>query len=141
LTQGLRTAAQCQGRRANGEIFVADTWFSSYASANGKRLAAIVVDSSDELRDSEEQNLRQLMRGNRIATAAVCHEVRNLCGAIAVISANLKEKHGIGQDVDFKALTSLVTGLERVTIVICSYAAVRFSKKWSYRRCLTICAL
>src|SRR5205814_1527216 len=35
---GLKTTAQCQGRRANGEIFLANTWFSSYNSDAGKRL-------------------------------------------------------------------------------------------------------
>src|SRR5215472_2232674 len=28
--EGFRTATQCQGRRENGEIFLANTWFSSY---------------------------------------------------------------------------------------------------------------
>ena len=42
--QGLRTAAQCQGRKENGELFLAHTWFSSYSASDGPRLAAIVVD-------------------------------------------------------------------------------------------------
>jgi two-component system sensor kinase FixL len=111
---GLRTAAQCQGRRENGEIFLAHTWFSSYAAPEGRRLAAIVVDSSEEMRDREEEGLRQLMRGNRIAAAAVSHEVRNLCGAISLICSNLKNKHEIAQDEDFQGLTSLAAGLERI---------------------------
>ena len=67
---GLKTAAQCQGHRENGEIFLANTWFSSYCVDNGKCLAAIVVDSSEEMREHEEENLRQLMRGNLIAASA-----------------------------------------------------------------------
>src|SRR5262249_21619404 len=96
--EGLRTAAQCQGRRENGEIFLAHTWFSSYLTPEGPRLAAIVVDSSEEMRDREEEGLRQLLRGNRIAAAAVSHEVRNLCDAIGLICSNLKAKHRIAQD-------------------------------------------
>ena len=88
---GLCTAAQCRGRRDNGEIFLANTWFSSYTGPRGKRLAAIIVDASEEMRDREEQGLSQLMRGNRIAAAAVSHEVRNLCSAISLISSSLAD--------------------------------------------------
>src|SRR5262245_50482197 len=59
--QPFRTAAQSQSRRENGELFMAHTWFSSYDTPDGMRLAAIVVDSSEEMRDREEQSLRQLM--------------------------------------------------------------------------------
>lgn len=112
--QGLRTAAQCQGRRDNGEVFLAHTWFSSYASASGPRLAAIVVDSSEEMRDREEQGLQQLITGNRIAAAAVSHEVRNLCGAISVICSNLSGKKELARDEDFQGLSQLVAGLEQI---------------------------
>jgi two-component system sensor kinase FixL len=112
--EGLRTAAQCQGRRENGEIFLAHTWFSSCAAPEGPRLAAIVVDSSEEMRDREEQGLRHLLRGNRIAAAAVSHEVRNLCSAIGSVCSNLKERHQIGHDEDFQGLTTLVKGLQRI---------------------------
>jgi signal transduction histidine kinase len=115
--EGLRTATQSQGHRETGEIFLANAWFSSYKTAEGMRLAAIVVDSSEEMREREEQNFRQLSEGNRIAAAAVFHEVRNLCGAISVISANLREKHRIVQDEDFQALTSLAGGLEKIVAV------------------------
>jgi signal transduction histidine kinase len=112
---GLRTAAQSQGYRANGEIFLANTWLSSYTADGRKRLAAIVVDSSEEMREHEEENLRELMRGNRIAASAVSHEIRNLCSAISVVSMNLSERHGLAADDEFMALDSLVRGLEKVT--------------------------
>jgi PAS domain S-box-containing protein len=114
---GLKTAAQSQGRRENGEIFLANTWFSSYNIDNGKRLAAIVVDSSEEMREHEEENLRQLMRGNLIAASAVSHEVRNLCSAISVVSVNLRERYGLPRDEEFQALESLVQGLEKVASI------------------------
>jgi signal transduction histidine kinase len=66
------------------------------------------------MRDREEQGLRHLMRGNRIAAAAVSHEVRNLCSAIATVCSNLKERHQIVHDEDFQGLTTLVEGLERI---------------------------
>jgi two-component system sensor kinase FixL len=109
-----RTAAQCQGRRDNGELFLADTWFSSYLTSEGARLAAIVVDSSEEMRDREEQNLKQLMQYNRIAASGVSHEVRNLCGTISLLSSNLCEKHALAGDEDYRGLVTLVKGLERI---------------------------
>jgi two-component system, LuxR family, sensor kinase FixL len=109
-----RTAAQCQGRKENGAIFLAHVWFSSYFTPEGPRLAAIVVDSSEEMRDREEHGLRQLLVGNRIATAAVSHEVRNLCSAISLLCSNIRAKHGIGQDDDLQGLSTLAGGLERI---------------------------
>jgi two-component system, LuxR family, sensor kinase FixL len=112
--EGFRTAAKCQGCRETGEIFLAETWFSSYRAPDGMRLAAIVVDASEEMRDREEQNLRLLRRSNRIAAAAVSHEVRNLCGALSLLRANVEEKLGLAQDEDFKGFATLIKGLERI---------------------------
>jgi hypothetical protein len=56
--------------RENGDIFLAHTWFSSYVAPEGGRPPAVVVDSSEEMRDREEQALRQSMRSNRIAATA-----------------------------------------------------------------------
>jgi len=112
--EGFRTAAKCQGRRETGEIFLADVWFSSYRAPEGMRLAAIVVDSSEEMRDREEQNLQLLRRSNRIAAGAVSHEVRNLCGALSLLRANVEEKLGLSQDEDFKGFATLLKGLDRI---------------------------
>ncbi|MBZ5606773.1 MAG: PAS domain-containing sensor histidine kinase [Acidobacteriia bacterium] len=109
-----RTAAQCQGQRDNGELFLANTWFSSYVTSQGVRLAAIVVDSSEEMREQEEQNLHHLMNYNRIAAAAVSHEVRNLCSSISLLSSNLAEKHDLAGDQDCQGLLALVLGLEKM---------------------------
>lgn len=112
---GLRTAAQSQGFRDNGEVFLANLWLSTWSAPEGKRLAAIIVDSSEDMRDREEENLQQLLRGNQIAAAAVSHEVRNLCGAIAVVSANLTRHDRPETNDDIQALTSLVKGLEKIS--------------------------
>ncbi|HEY7336791.1 MAG TPA: ATP-binding protein [Bryobacteraceae bacterium] len=110
--EGFRTSAQCYGRKEDGDIFLAHTWFSTYRGREGTRLAAIVVDSSEEMRDREEQNLRQLMRYNRIGAAAVSHEVRNLCGAIVLLASNLSDKYRLEPDEDYRGLVQLVKGLE-----------------------------
>jgi len=66
------------------------------------------------MRDREEQNLKQLMKYNRIAASGVSHEVRNLCGAISLLSSNLREKHSLAADEDYTGLVTLVQGLERI---------------------------
>jgi PAS domain S-box-containing protein len=115
MPEGFRTAAQCQGQRENGEIFLAHTWFSSYESPQGTRLAAIVVDTSEEMREREEQNLQELHRSNRITAAAVSHELRNLSGAVSLVCLQLQERHPLAQDADFQGLMNLVKGMEKVT--------------------------
>jgi two-component system sensor kinase FixL len=114
IPETFRTAAQCQGRRANGDIFLAHTWFSSYQAGDGTRLAAIVVDSSEEMRDREEQNLRLLRRSNRIAAAAVSHEVRNLCQALSMLGSHLEDKLSLHGDEDFQGLLQLIKGLDQI---------------------------
>jgi signal transduction histidine kinase len=114
---GLRAAAQCQGFRDNGEVFLANMWMSTWNDPAGKHLAAIVVDSSEDMRDREEESLRQMLRVNQIAAAAVSHEVRNLCGAISVVSSNLRQDHSLDANQDIRALQSLVTGLEKISSI------------------------
>jgi two-component system sensor kinase FixL len=113
-TATFRTAAQCQGRRSDGVRFVAQTWFSTYDSPTGRRLAAIAVDISDEIREREEQNLRQLLANNRIVAAAVSHEIRNICGAIALVYSKISEDGPHGRDANLQALGSLVGGLGKI---------------------------
>jgi two-component system sensor kinase FixL len=109
---GLRTAAQCQGTRQNGEPFLAHMWFSLYDAGNGNRLAAIVVDSSEEMRAREEEGLRQLLTGNRIMATALSHEVRNFCGVFERLCESLSRTHSLTQDKDFQALSNMIEGLE-----------------------------
>src|SRR5262249_4354577 len=85
----LRTAMQCRGQRQNGERFMAATWFSTYRTSTGSKLAAIVVDLSEELRDREELSLNHLLKNARILVGGVFHEIRNLCSALSVVQKNL----------------------------------------------------
>jgi two-component system, LuxR family, sensor kinase FixL len=105
---------QCHGRRNDGESFLAEVWFSTYLTSAGSRLAAMVVDTSQDLRDREEANLHQLLSGSRIIAGAVSHEVRNVCGAIAVVHQNLARNGSLKENKDFEALGTLVTALERI---------------------------
>lgn len=112
--QAFRTAMQCRGRRQDGQAFLADIWFSTYRTSAGSRLAAMVVDSSEDLRSREEFNLHQLMAGSRILVGAVSHEVRNVCGAIAVVHQNLARNGALAHNKDFEALGTLIVALEKI---------------------------
>jgi two-component system, LuxR family, sensor kinase FixL len=112
--QTFRTEMQCRGERSNGDVFLANVFFSTYVTAMGPRLAALVVDASEELRDREEASLEQLMTGSRILVGAVSHEVRNVCGAIAVIHENLVRSGTLQNNKDFEALGALVETLNRI---------------------------
>jgi PAS domain S-box-containing protein len=116
-----RTAMQCRGRRANGEVFMADIWFSTYGTTAGPRLAAMVVDGSDDLRNREELSLHQLLAGSRILVGAVSHEIRNVCGAIAMAHANLSKNATLGPDLsaskDFEALGNLILALGKIAAI------------------------
>jgi len=43
-----RASMQCRGHRGNGEIFMADVWFSTYKEGQSPKLAAIIGDVSEE---------------------------------------------------------------------------------------------
>jgi two-component system, LuxR family, sensor kinase FixL len=113
-----RTAMQCRGRRQSGEVFLADIWFSTYNTSAGARLAAVVVDGSEDLRNREELSLHQLLAGSRILVGAVSHEIRNVCGAIAMAHSNLSRSPTLGanlsQSKDFEALGNLILALEKI---------------------------
>ena len=113
-SQTFRTEMQCRGKRDNEEIFLANVFFSTYGTAMGPRLAALVVDASEDLRDRAEYGLEQLLAGSRVLVGAVSHEVRNVCGAIAVIYENLARNGGLAKNQDFEALGSLVEALNKI---------------------------
>ncbi len=109
-----RTQMQTRGERENGEVFLADVFFATYNTPAGARLAALLVDASDHLREREETSLQQVLTGSRIMAAAVSHEVRNVCGAIGVVHENLARQGTLDGDQDFEALGSLVETLAKI---------------------------
>ena len=110
-----RTTLQCTGKRSDGEVFLAGVWFSTYSTISGPRLAAIVVDLSEDLRNREDLSLDYLLKNTRILMSAVAHEIRNLCGAVLVVHKNLSRVKELGWNEDFKALGNLIQSLERVS--------------------------
>lgn len=109
-----RTQMQTRGQRENGEVFLADVFFATYGTPSGARLAALLVDASDHLREREEAGLQQLLDGSRILVAAMSHEIRNVCGAIGVIHENLVRQGSLRGNKDFDALGSLVETLAKI---------------------------
>jgi two-component system, LuxR family, sensor kinase FixL len=108
------TEMECRGRRQDGDVFLAHVWFSTYQTNPGPRLAAVVFDSSEELRDRAEFNLQQILTGSKVLVAALCHEIRNVCGAIAVVHSKLARDEQMMRNEDFRALGTLVQGLEKM---------------------------
>jgi len=113
--QSFRTTMHCRGQKANGEAFLAGVWFSTYGSAEGLRLAAIIVDLSDDLRGREDLSLDYLLKNMRILMSAVAHEIRNLCGAALIVHQNLARVEVLHNNADFEALGSLIQGLEKLS--------------------------
>ena len=112
-----RTVMQSRGHREGGDTFLADICFSTYRTISGSRFAAMILDASEELRTREESSLHQMLAGSRIAVGAVSHEVRNICGAIAVVHQNLARANLFPLNKDFEALENLVLALEKIAAV------------------------
>ncbi|GGG90544.1 ATP-binding protein [Silvibacterium dinghuense] len=112
--QSFRTMMQCKGMRRDGEAFLADVWFSTYPTSAGPRMAAMIVDASEDFRDREQTSLEQLLLGSRILVSAVSHEIRNICGAISVVHENLSRDSTLAHHSDFEALGTLTQALKRI---------------------------
>ncbi len=109
-----RTTLQCRSQRKTGETFLVGVWFSTYTTLNGPRLAAIMVDLSEDLRNREDLSFEHLLRSTRVLMSAVAHEIRNLCSAAMVIHKNLSAIEGLHQNEDFQALSTVIQSLETV---------------------------
>jgi PAS domain S-box-containing protein len=114
VRQHFRAVMQARGRREDGEDFLADICFSTYRTQVGLRLAALVLDASEDFRLREESGLRQLLTGSKIAVSAVSHEIRNVCGAIGVVHQNLQRRGSLAESKDFEVLGNLARALERI---------------------------
>lgn len=109
------TELRCHGKRKNGETFLAAVWFSTYTTAQGPRLAAIIVDLSEDLRDREDLSLDHLLKNTNILMGAVAHEIRNICGAASAVYKNLSRVPDLKKSEDFLALGTLIGGLEKLS--------------------------
>jgi PAS domain S-box-containing protein len=107
----VRTSVTGWARRRHDQIFPIQAWFSVYRHGAGRRLAAIVVDTSEDVRERERETFQYLLDNNRLLAGAVSHEIRNLCSAISVVCSNLSARPDLRNSADFDALNRLVEGL------------------------------
>jgi two-component system sensor kinase FixL len=112
----LHTLTGCTGWRPNGEMFVADAWFSINETASGTRLGAVVVDASERLQERARGGLRSSMSTSQIAMGALLHEIRNMSGAAALMYSNLARAEvahlaELQKNADFEALGGLLKAL------------------------------
>jgi two-component system, LuxR family, sensor kinase FixL len=110
-----RTELRCRGKRLDGEAFLAAVWFSTYNTLRGPRLAAIIVDLSEDLRDREDLSLDHLLKNTKILMSAVAHEIRNLCGAVQIVYKNLSRVPSLEDNEDFRVLGTLMELLEKLS--------------------------
>lgn len=110
----VRTSVTGWAKRRDEHVFPIQAWFSIYGEGEEKHLAAIVVDTSEDLRDRERDNFQHLLDYNRLLAGAVSHEIRNLCSAILVVCSNLQDRTQLRGNADFEALIRLVEGLSRL---------------------------
>lgn len=115
LRQPLRTGSAGWARRNGGVAFPVAAWFSTYQDGGDQYLAGILVDTSEEVREREQESFRQILDYNRLFAGAVSHEIRNLCSAIRVVTSNLERKRELREDADFRALTNLVESLAAIS--------------------------
>jgi PAS domain S-box-containing protein len=108
------TLTECKGWRPNGEMFVADAWFSIDKSQLGTRLGAVIVDASERLQERERGVLRSSMATSQIAMGAVLHELRNLSAAAALMHNNLERLTRLQRNDDFVALGNLLRALAKI---------------------------
>lgn len=114
-SRSFRTTLQCTGQRTDGEVFLAGVWFSTYSTLSGPRLAAIIVDLSEDLRNREDLSLDNLLKNSRILMSTVSHEIRNLSSAVVVVHENLSRIKELETNEDFQALGGLIQSLERIS--------------------------
>jgi len=110
----LRTAVESRGQRADGEVFLANIWLSTYVTGPGPELAACIWDASENLRDREGTGLNSMMATSRVLIGAVSHEIRNLATAALSAHHGLASVPGIDRVEHFRALGTIITGLERI---------------------------
>ena len=110
----MRVSSASWAKRSDGTHFPVGVWFSTYEEAGKVRLAGILVDTSEDVRERERETFRYLTDSNRLLAGAVAHEIRNLCSAIRVVTSNLRRYPDIVLDADYGALNTLVESLMRI---------------------------
>jgi len=110
----LRTAVETRGQRADGEVFLAHLWLSTFVSGSGPCLAGFISDDSENLRDREGTGLDSMMATSRILIGAISHEIRNLAAAARAAHKELEAGYTGSQAERFRTLGSVIEALENI---------------------------
>ena len=110
----LRTNVESTAHRHNGEVFLAHVWLSTYTTSQGPGLAAVVWDSSENLRDREDSGFDSMMATSRVLIGAISHEIRNLASAAATAHSALAAECPVEANDHYRVLGTLVHGLEHI---------------------------
>jgi C4-dicarboxylate-specific signal transduction histidine kinase len=111
---GARGVMEARGHRRNGERFAGSLWFSTYRTAGGPRTAAILTDITEDLREQQEQQMRQALVSGRLLIGAFAHEIRNLAAALKISHAKLGRREDIAADPDYHAIAALLDSLSHL---------------------------
>jgi two-component system, LuxR family, sensor kinase FixL len=111
----MQTKVEASGRRCTGETFLSQAWVTSYDETAGRRLAVVLSDATELIRDREESGLKQLLTNSRIVAGAVSHELRNLAAAGSVVYHNLRQHNNSGESKDFQALGTVLESILRLS--------------------------
>ena len=111
----MQTKVEASGRRRTGETFLSQAWVTSYDDTAGRRLAVVLSDATELIRDREESGLKQLLTNSRIVAGAVSHELRNLAAAGSVVYHNLRQHTNSTDSKDFQALGTVLESILRLS--------------------------
>ena len=131
----MQTLTGCKGWRQGLGVFICDSWFSITKAASGARLGAILVDAQERLQEQQQCAMHSSNASSEIAISAVLHEIRNLGAAATLLHRNLAQIPTLNNNVDFKALGSLVDVLAKL-----ASAELRVSDKVT-NRSVNLCSL
>ncbi len=110
----MRTNLECKARRSSGEVFLANVWVSTYFTSEGRGLAAVIWDASENLRDREQTKLDSMLATSRVVIGAISHEIRNLAAAAAACHAALSPSSDVTRNREYEVLGSLIGALESI---------------------------
>jgi len=110
----VRTTVESRGQRADGDVFLAHVWLSTFETQSGRHLAAFIWDASENLRDRERAGLDSMMATSRILVGAVSHEIRNLAVAAHAAHRGLAAVHGISEVENYNTLGAIIEGVEKL---------------------------
>jgi PAS domain S-box-containing protein len=86
-----RASMQCSGHRDNGELFVADVWFSTYKEGTSPKLAAIIAEVTEEQPKAGPNSNHERFAPNNRETEVLRFVVQGLANKEIAAQMNISE--------------------------------------------------